>query len=306
MRLWGSGGAKDTYSSFRPLKSLSATAQDLLSEAVKKTLPGMSITALRDAVQRPSGIHINEWLVMNTTELFNDLSMLYGIISADIEDVGNWAPGEGFPKGFEYRWVKVGGERSSFSTGFSSSTASSPSTSSSSSVAGRNGKKTQKKKTVVPCSAHGYVGHVMDWVDSEIDTFPEDFALLERFHQEAFRQQITAIFKRLFRVYAILYGAMFRSHVALLGMEAHVNMSLKHFVYFTLEHELMAGAEREFLPLQRAVDAFRVSYDAEGGEMGEGRGPRRGHSSVRGGQDEFVGEQTVDTSADTDDNAGTS
>ena len=111
-------------------------------------------------------------------------------------------------------------------------------------------KKTQKK-TVVPCSAHGYVGHVMDWVDSEIDTFPEDFALLERFHQKAFRQQITAIFKRLFRVYAILYGAMFQSHVARLGMEAHVNMSLKHFVYFTLEHELMAGAEREFLPLQQ-------------------------------------------------------
>ena len=298
MRLWGAGGTKDTYSSFRPLKSLSMTAQDLLSEAVKKTLPGMSTTALRDAVERPSGIHIHEWLVMNTTELFNDLIMLYGIISADIEDVGNWAPGEGFPKGFEYRWVKVGGERSPFGTGSSSSSSPAPSSSYSSSfssVAGRKGKKTQKK-SVVPCSAHGYVGHVMDWVDSEIDTFPEDIALLERFHQEAFRKQITAIFKRLFRVYAILYGAVFRSHVARLDMEAHVNMSLKHFVYFTLEHGLMAGAEREFLPLQRAVDAFRSSYEAEGGD---GRG--RGHCSNGGGGDESVGERSADTSTDTDD-----
>lgn len=47
-----------------------------------------------------------------------------------------------------------------------------------------------------------------------------------------FREVITGIFKRLFRVYAHMYHSHFR-HVCALGEEAHLNTCFKHFVYFT-------------------------------------------------------------------------
>jgi len=52
-------------------------------------------------------------------------------------------------------------------------------------------------------------------------TFPPDF-----------HDSMKKIFKRLFRVYAHIYHSHFRSVVAL-NVEAHLNTSFKHFIYFT-------------------------------------------------------------------------
>uniref|UniRef100_A0A7S3PQY9 Uncharacterized protein n=1 Tax=Aplanochytrium stocchinoi TaxID=215587 RepID=A0A7S3PQY9_9STRA len=58
---------------------------------------------LLEAVVLPEDEDPNEWLAANTVDFFNELTLLYGLCSADIE-AKNLGPGEGFPKNIVYYW----------------------------------------------------------------------------------------------------------------------------------------------------------------------------------------------------------
>lgn len=205
----------DSGDSFRPIKETSLRQSGIFKS--RKTLAPSSSSLLRSSVRKPSEMSSNEWLALNMTEFFNDISLLYGVIAHDFEELA-YRPkkGEGFPKGYEYRIRSADGR-------------------------------------VRQCSGPDYVTHVIDSLDYDIDTkFPQDTVLLaERFDATKFHKTVSSMCKRLFRVYAIIY-CCHANHVATLDLQIHLNTAFKHFLFFVFEHRLVSD-EREFLPLRAAV-----------------------------------------------------
>ena len=113
-------------------------------------------------------------------------------------------PGEGFPPGFEYRWAD-----------------------------GVNIIKPMR------CSSPEYVDYVMTWVEDQInneDIFPVQES--QSFPAD-FEKYVKDIFKRLFRVFAIIYHRHFQT-IEQLDAAAHLNTCFKHFCFFVLEFALGA------------------------------------------------------------------
>merc|ERR1719237_1527239 len=65
------------------------------------------------------------------------------------------------------------------------------------------------------------------------------------------------IFRRLFRVYGIIYSSFFGTLEAL-GMAPHLNTCFKHFMFFCTEFSLLP--EREIEPLEFIVKPIRKQY----------------------------------------------
>lgn len=171
---------------------------------------------------------MNEWLALNTVDFFNELSLLYGVI-ADEAASKFTKVGEGFPDGFEYRWKE------------------------------RTGKRT------IRCSAPDYVDYVMTWVEGNLQNehiFPsrESSPFPPKFHG-----YVAGIFKRLFRVFAILYT----NHIdSLKEIEAdkHLNTCFKHFVYFFSEYRLVEEKEIGALPVPTKAFIADFVKSKEGSE----------------------------------------
>jgi MOB kinase activator 1 len=108
-------------------------------------------------------------------------------------------------------------------------------------------------KKAIKVSANQYAGYLFEWVKKQIDDqtifpvkntapFPPNYL-----------DKVKHIFKRLFRVYAHVYHAHFQ-HVVTLGIEAHVNTSFKHFIFFVLEFDLID--KKELAPLAEFIDSM--------------------------------------------------
>ena len=105
-------------------------------------------------------------------------------------------------------------------------------------------------KIPIKCSAPRYIDYLMTWIQDQIDDealfpskigvpFPRNFISIAKL-----------ILKRLFRIYAHVYHQHFKE-VVMLGEEAHVNTSLKHFVYFVQEFNLIES--KELAPLHQLI-----------------------------------------------------
>eukprot|EP00904_Undaria_pinnatifida_P004442 jgi/Undpi1/1399/HiC_scaffold_11.g04791.m1 len=105
------------------------------------------------------------------------------------------------------------------------------------------------------CSAPQYVDHVMTWVEDQInkeDIFPTTPGekTENTTYESDFKKTAMTIFKRLFRVFAIIYCSHF-DNIEQLGAAAHLNTSFKHFIFFALEFDLLARKEMD--PLEALV-----------------------------------------------------
>jgi len=110
-----------------------------------------------------------------------------------------------------------------------------------------------KFKSPTPVSAPDYVEYLMTWVHQILDDkaqFPTEPNVP---FPANFESNVKQIFKRLFRVYAHIYHCHF-PEVLGLGVEAHLNTSFKHFMYFVLEFDLITASD--LTPLQEFVDTF--------------------------------------------------
>jgi len=192
--------------------------RNTLSAYTKRTLGSGN---LRSAVTLPENEDLNEWLAANIVDFFNEVSLLYGLCSDDAQKFNK--PGEGFPPGFEYRWA--------------------------------DGVKIVKP---MRCSSPEYVDYVMTWVEDQINNeeifpvqesaaFPEDF-------QDAY---VRNIFKRLFRVFAIIYHMHFQA-IEKVDAAGHLNTCFKHFIFFCIEFDLLD--EKEVKALQGPVDRLKEEY----------------------------------------------
>lgn len=143
--------------------------------------------------------------------------------------LSTFRPGEGFPSGVEYRWSEGTG----------------------------------KNASTVSVSAPQYIEKVLQWILDQMNDetkFPDDDDEVESlrvFQTPQFAALCGQIFRRLFRVYGIIYSSFFGTLEAL-GMAPHLNTAFKHFMFFCTEFGLLP--EREIEPLEVLVKPIRKQY----------------------------------------------
>jgi len=212
------GGSKEKPGTLKPVKKHANEKRATLSKHTKRTLGSGN---LRAAVGLPPDEDYNEWLAANTVDFFNEISLLYGLVGDDAQRFNK--PGDGFPPGFEYRWQAPG---------------------------------TDSKP--MRCSSPDYVDFVMTWVEDQINN--EDiFPVQESVPFPAnFDNYVKDIFKRLFRIFAIIYHQHF-AVVEQFDAAAHLNTCFKHFMFFCFEFDLLD--EKEMKALQGPIERLREAYD---------------------------------------------
>ncbi|KAJ5066217.1 mob kinase activator-like 1 [Anaeramoeba ignava] len=168
---------------------------------------------LRSAVTLPEGENQNEWFAAHIADFFNQINMIYGTITEFCTPQSCPVMTAG-PK-YEYHWADG---------------------------------VTVKKP--IKLSAPEYIERMMSWIQKQIDNeevFPTE---LGKPFPKNFPSISKTIFKRLFRVYGHIYHHHF-NHISLLGEEAHLNTSFKHFIFFVIEFKLIE--KKEMIPLKGLI-----------------------------------------------------
>lgn len=186
----------------------------------------------------PQGESCAAWVAVHAIDFYNDVSTIWAVMSSD-PYLNSFRPGEGFPSGVEYRWSDGSGE-------------------------------------ALSVSAPVYIEKVLGWIAEQINDeskFPDDddeTEALRVFQTPQFAALCGQIFRRLFRVYGIIYSSFFGTLEAL-DMAPHLNSCFKHFMFFCTEFGLLP--EREVEPLEVLVKPIRKKYYAakQGGVTAPGR-----------------------------------
>jgi MOB kinase activator 1 len=169
---------------------------------------------LHEAVKLPDGENVNDWLAVNVTDFYNEISLLYGVLMDVCTPVS--CPSMTAGKNYEYKWA--------------------------------DGVRIKKP---IRCSAPKYIDFMMTWVQTTLDDetiFPVRVG--EPFPSNI-REIVCTMFKRLFRVYAHMYLHHFQV-LQEMGAEPHLNTCFRHFVLFVIEFDLIE--HKELAPLQDLID----------------------------------------------------
>jgi MOB kinase activator 1 len=192
------------------------------------TMQTLGSGALENAVKVPPDCPRNEWLSSNIVDFYNELALLCDCVGEAWDKITH--DGEGFPKGFEYRW-----------------------------------KDGVRFKKPTRCSSTKYVEFVMSWVAAKFDdpaVFPVDSGGGTKYPPK-FEQIVQKIMTRLFRVYVIIY-TNHKTALTELGALEHLNTCFKHFIYFCFEFSMVE--ETEFKALPGPVSKFREAFNAATGK----------------------------------------
>ncbi len=195
------GAKSSTFTSTLPSRAF----QNRLRSYATQTLG--SGGSLNRAVELPRGEHVITWLVASLMESYEDLSVIWSVVSED-SDLKAFKAGEGFPDGVEYRWK------------------------------GEN-----------QMSGPQYISTVMNWEHATLtdpSIFPGDeaTAIATIWTTPAFAATVSNLWKRQFRVWAILYSSFFKAFETL-GMAETLNSSFKMFMFFVFEYNLVPEKEME-------------------------------------------------------------
>lgn len=153
------------------------------------------------AVKLPPGTPLEDWIAVSVVDFFNQVSCLFAPVAPSCTT--KTCPEMTAGAGFKYYWkddVKY------------------------------------KKPTSLP--ANQYILNVMVWTETMINNqayFPSDRSVP---FPKDFMNLAKKILSRLFRVYAHCYHHHI-GHFQKLNAEAHLNTSLKHFIYFVREFGLV-------------------------------------------------------------------
>jgi len=216
-RVLGGGGGGKT---FKPLsRAAPGTRRFELHKFAEATLGAGN---LLEAVRLPPGEDLNDWLAVNVTDFFNEISLLYGVLMDTCTPISCPTMSAG-PK-FEYKWA--------------------------------DGVRIKKP---VRCSAPKYIDYMMTWVQATLDDerlFPVRVG--EPFPPNI-NSVLKSMFKRLFRAYAHMYMCHFEA-MKNMGALPHLNTCFRHFVLFVVEFDLID--QQELAPLKDLVDqAIQRSLD---------------------------------------------
>ncbi|KAG7664273.1 MOB1 [[Candida] subhashii] len=183
-----------------------------------------SSNALIQAVKLPIDEDVNEWLAIHVVDFYNQINMLYGAITEFCSPLT--CPRMIATEEYEYLWQEQQSQQDASS--------SSP-------------------KRPISLPACEYIENLMNWVQGFFDNeniFPSKTGA--PFPQQ-FPQLVKTIFKRLFRVYAHIYCHHFHE-ISELGLQSHLNTSLKHYVLFANEFQLIS--QKDYGPLEDLVDTM--------------------------------------------------
>lgn len=170
------------------------------------------------AVKLPEDEEKNDWLAANTVDFFNELTLLYSLV-ADTATSKYPNAGDGFPPQCEYRWTSSKGN--------------------------------------IRVSAPEYVDYVMTWIEANLDN-PSIFPVLEDDPwPDDFENYIADMFKRMFRIFAIVFHRLF-DEFEKLEAAAHLNTVFKHFMFFSFEFNLFD--EKELPALKALVDKLKEDW----------------------------------------------
>jgi hypothetical protein len=276
LRFKGSSECDSSLLSTFGLKESSfSLRRNVLHDEMKHTLDS---TSLYSAVKKPEGLVLDEWVVMNLQEFYNDLSMIWGMISSEGGGAGAGEQqtqqqqqeqiGVGFPKGFEYRWDLKKGKGVGKETSSSSRLSIGSSDGSGSGSGCSSDEKKKRRTSICRCSGKQYVSYVMEYGDESLERFERAIALRGAGDGGDGGGELMAelqdMFKKLFRVYAIIYAVHFSSFADQyeeVGLAASVNTALKHFLFFCFQHSLVD--EREFMAISALVGQVRGAYDED-------------------------------------------
>lgn len=173
--------------------------------------------ALAQAVKLPISEDTNEWLALHVVDFYNQINMLYGTITEFCSP--QTCPRMTATAEYEYLWQDP----------------------------------LQRSRAPTHMSAPGYIEALMQWVQGFLDDetiFPVKMGVP---FPTQFQPLVKTIFKRLFRVYAHIYCHHF-DEVNELGVQMHLNTSLKHFILFSREFNLLS--KKDLGPLEDLVERF--------------------------------------------------
>mmetsp|Transcript_37705 Transcript_37705/g.83005 ORF Transcript_37705/g.83005 Transcript_37705/m.83005 type:complete len:227 (+) Transcript_37705:200-880(+) len=224
---WTKGGA-----TFKPQKKVAPGTRRF--ELHKQAAATLGAGNLEEAVRLPAGEDLNDWLAVNVTDFYNEISLLYGVLMDTCTPISCPTMSAG-PK-FEYKWA--------------------------------DGVRIKKP---VRCSAPKYIDYMMTWVQTTLDDerlFPVRVG--EPFPAN-YREVVRSMFKRLFRVYAHMYVNHFQA-LQEMGAEPHLNTCFRHFILFVAEFDLIE--QQELVPLQDLINKFLQARRgrAEGGSAPAAQG----------------------------------
>jgi MOB kinase activator 1 len=170
--------------------------------------------SLKQAVLLPQGEDVNEWIAVHVVDFYNQINMLYGTITEFCSPMS--CPRMIATDEYEYLWQDD---------------------------------KSYKRPTKL--SAPEYIENLMNWCQA----YFEDESIFPTKIGQSFSKSTFSIFKtmlkRLFRVYAHIYCHHFEQ-ITELGLQPHLNTSLKHFVLFSNQFELID--QKEFGPLRELIE----------------------------------------------------
>ena len=190
----------------------------------------------------PPNESCSSWVAVHAIDFYNDLATIWAVVASD-PYLLTFRPGEGFPSGVEYRWTDPPSQSQQMS-----------------SMSNQHANHTAPSGTV---SAPQYVEKVLHWIADQINDetkFPDDddeSAALRIFQTREFAALCGQIFRRLFRVFGIIYSSFFATLQAL-DMAPHLNSAFKHFMFFCMEFQLLP--DREMEPLDVLVKPIRKQY----------------------------------------------
>eukprot|EP01129_Flabellula_baltica_P013509 TRINITY_DN6280_c0_g1_i1.p1 TRINITY_DN6280_c0_g1~~TRINITY_DN6280_c0_g1_i1.p1 ORF type:complete len:183 (-),score=24.60 TRINITY_DN6280_c0_g1_i1:39-587(-) len=159
---------------------------------------------LYEISQLPQDEDQEEWLAVNTIDFYNQINMLYGLLTHSCTNAVCPVMNAG-PR-YEFRWVD------------------------------------SKVKKTQNVSAPEYVEYLMNWIQSLLDDqecFPTELG--SPFPHD-FKKTVKKIFSRLFRVYAHIYHSHYKEMIAL-NVDSYLNASFTHFVYFSRTFGLLKLSE---------------------------------------------------------------
>lgn len=189
-----------------------AVVSNILRQYAEATLGSGS---LQTAVLLPEGEDAHEWAAVHVVDFFNQINILYGTITEFCSP--HSCPRMLATEDYEYLWQDCTDPR-------------------------------YHRPTTMP--APEYIDCLLAWAQRYID----DEALFPTQTGISFSNNSLPVFKtmlkRLFRVYAHIYCHHFNL-VTELGLQPHLNTSLKHFVLFTTQFDLVDHCE--FAPLKELI-----------------------------------------------------
>lgn len=201
----------DPTLSFKPAVTISQGARGYnLIQMAQMTLGSGD---LQQAVELPSGEDLNEWLAVNVISFYNEINVLYGVLTEFCTREACPIMSAG-PK-YEYLWADR-----------------------------------DETKSLRHISAGAYIDFLMTWVSAQLNNeliFP---TRPEVPFPSKFIKIVKIIAKRLFRVYAHIYHSHFH-HLMSLELECHFNTSFKHFIFFVDKFALIET--KELAPLAELI-----------------------------------------------------